>query len=124
MLRSANDCSGDASCKDFVACVEQCDARDCEAACRTKFPDGYDVEAARVRSCEAAKCETECGIKCGGTFFFPLAECGDCANKTCCVEATTCMKNAECSTLAACERACRLGDAACLQACELAHQPV
>jgi hypothetical protein len=118
----AGRCAGAASCIDLAECTAHCASSDtkCTSACRTRLPGGYGVEVASVQSCESAQCAGPCQISCGG-YVYPDAACGECGVAHCCAEATACMRDAECSVLAACERQCDEGDGGCLSLCELAH---
>lgn len=114
-------CEGD--CASFAGCLAACAAGDaaCAPACRGAYPKGYGAEAASLASCEAVKCASVCPIeKCGG-YVYPNRDCGTCGAVQCCLEESACMGDVECAVLGACERACPVFDASCVQLCELAH---
>jgi hypothetical protein len=119
----AASCVGAPGCADFAGCVAAClgDVA-CATACRDRFPTGYAVEAASLESCKAMRCASACGVTCGG-YVYPNAACAACGIAHCCDVATACMGDAECAALGACERACPINDARCLERCELASTP-
>jgi hypothetical protein len=119
----AQRCASAPGCADLSGCIAACAPGDvaCASDCRVRrFPNSYGAEASALASCEADKCAAACAITCGG-YTFADATCGAWAVQNCCVQATTCMRSAECAAVAACERACAEHDASCLQGCELAH---